>query len=91
MIRRTADSALYIRIELVRFKMSQTCNQDQNNSHMNIIKQPRRIPALKVIFEVCQCCRCGTMVWQEIKDHYEEFLCIYCMYIDIFDVDYFFM
>ena len=60
--------------------MSQTYSLDEYSSYLNIIEQPRRIPTMKVIFEVCQCCKGGKMVWTEKKE--QEFLMEYSSLIN---------
>ena len=91
MIRRIPGNTICTRFKLVRFKMSQKYNLDKHKSHLNIIEQQRRIHTLKYEIEICQCCRSGTMVWTEVKEHYEKFCCNDCMHMNSFDMNHFFM
>ena len=91
MIRGTLMGKYLPMIHAVRFTMSHTYNIEQGSSHLKLIDNSRRIPSLKVFFKICQCCSKATMVWTELKDHYEEFWCTDCTYIHLFNMEYFFI
>ena len=91
MIRRSPSITDCIRLDSVRFKMSQTYNLEKDNTHLNVLEHKREIPRLNVLFLICQGCSRGTMIWTKLTEGYEEFWCNDCIYIHWFEISYLFI
>ena len=88
MIRRSLSSTICIRLDSVRFMMSQSYNLEEDNTNLNVLEHRREIQPLKVLFLICQGCSRGTMIWTELQKYHEKFWCKDCIYIHWFEISY---